>query len=439
MSSIDRLESNVRSYCRSFPARFTHAKGAILTTVDNRRYFDFLSGAGTLNYGHNHPKLKDALTDYVSKDAVVHGLDMETEAKVEFLDTFEQQILKPRGLDYKIQFTGPTGTNAVESALKIARRITGRSHVIAFTNAFHGVSNGSLAVTANEYYRERMGLPVIGSHFLPYDGYLGPDIDTTEILDRMLGDSASGTSKPAAVIAETVQGEGGINVATLQWLEKLQEVCRKHEVLLIIDDIQMGCGRTGSFFSFSDADLQPDIVTLSKSLSGYGLPMAVVLLKRELDDWRPGEHNGTFRGNNLAFVTARRALELFWKDSQFADQVQEVGALLEGRLQDFLDSSQSESIQLRGRCMVQGLDFGCGERAANIAKCAFDKGVIIETSGSRGQVLKFLPPLTISTEDLKSGLELVEEAIKEVISQETRTQQQQYAETIHQKPLLANL
>tara|TARA_A100001037_G_scaffold303183_1_gene336584 strand:+ start:4497 stop:5816 length:1320 start_codon:yes stop_codon:yes gene_type:complete len=435
MNTIQRLESNVRSYCRSFPVRFTQAKGSFLHTDKGERYLDFLSGAGTLNYGHNHPELKEALIEYLANDSITHGLDMETQAKAQFLEVFESHILKPRGLDYKVQFTGPTGTNAVESALKIARRVTGRSHVVSFTNAFHGVSTGSLAVTANDFYRERAGLPVMGSDFVPFDGYLGPRTDTTDFLDRILSDTASGIPKPAAVIAETVQGEGGINVASLQWLENLQTVCRKHEVLLIIDDIQMGCGRTGSFFSFSDADLEPDIVTMSKSLSGYGLPMALVLLKPELDNWRPGEHNGTFRGNNLAFVTARRALEIFWQDSQFADRIQERGSVLEGRLQDYLDSGPGESIQLRGRCMVQGLDFGSGKRATAVAKRAFEKGVVIETSGAKGQVLKFLTPLNISQSDLEDGLNRVKQAIDEVIHDETATQRKQFAKIINPKPI----
>ncbi len=437
MNTIDRLESEVRSYSRSFPVQFARAEGASLTTSEGTEYIDFLAGAGTLNYGHNHPELKTALLEYVEKDQVVHGLDMATEAKESFLETFEKCVLRPNQLDYKVQFTGPTGTNAVEAALKIARRITGRSNVVSFTNGFHGVSMGSLAVTANSYYRERSGLPALGADFLPYDGYLGEEIDTTWILDRMLSDGSSGIDKPAAVVVETVQGEGGINVASIEWLENLQKVCRRHDVLLIVDDIQMGCGRTGSFFSFSDADIEPDIVTLSKSLSGYGLPMSLVLMKPELDDWRPGEHNGTFRGHNLAFVTAQSALENFWQDTTFADEVQERGALLEGRLQDFLEGGAKESVSLRGRCMVQGLDFGSGERASAVTKKAFENGVIIETSGSEGQVVKFLSPLTISDSELLRGLEIVTEAVTDVLDEESTLEQERFAKLVHEEPLAA--
>ena len=308
MKTFNRIESNVRSYCRSFPTVFTRASGATLVGEDGRRYLDFLSGAGTLNYGHNNPRIKARLLEYLESDGIVHGLDMATVAKREFLERFEQTILLPRGLSYKVQFTGPTGANAVEAALKIARNVTGRSNIVAFTNGFHGVTLGAVAATANSHYRDAAGLPPSGTSFVPYDGYLG-DLDTTEYLDRVLTDGSSGVDHPAAVIVETVQGEGGVNVATAAWLRRLEAVCRRHDVLLIVDDIQAGCGRTGTFFSFEDAGIRPDLVTLSKSLSGYGMPMSVVLMRPELDQWKPGEHNGTFRGNNLAFVTATPALE----------------------------------------------------------------------------------------------------------------------------------
>jgi diaminobutyrate-2-oxoglutarate transaminase len=435
MKTIERLESEVRTYSRSFPVQFAKAKGACLTTSDGTQYLDFLSGAGTLNYGHNHPVLQETLMNYVASGYIVHGLDMVTEAKVGFLEAFEKYILEPRGLDYKIQFTGPTGTNAVEAALKIARRATGRHNVVSFTNGFHGVSMGSLAVTANSYYRERAGLPMACTDFMPYDGYLGDAIDTTEIFDRMLRDASSGLDKPAAVIVETVQGEGGINVASWEWLENLQTICRDHGILMILDDIQMGCGRTGSFFSFTDADLDPEIVTLSKSLSGYGLPMSLVLLKPGLDDWRPGEHNGTFRGHNLAFVTARKTLETFWDGSSFADKVQESGALLEGHLDDFLECGAGKSVARRGRCMVQGLDFGTGERAQAVARRSFEKGVVIETSGSDGQVVKFLPPLNISNGELIRGVRIVTESAEYVLARESKAQQDKFAGIVHEDPI----
>lgn len=250
MQTFDRLESSVRSYCRSFPTVFTQARGSRLHDAAGRSYIDFLAGAGTLNYGHNHPELKAALIDYLAGDNIVHSLDMHTAAKQRFLQTFEERILKPRKLRYVMQFTGPTGTNAVEAALKIARRVTGRTNVISFTNGFHGVTGGALACTGNRHHRAVAGSSLPYVTRMPYDAYLGDDFDTTVLLDRLLSDGSSGVDHPAAVIVETIQGEGGINAARQNWLRNLETVCRRHGVLMIADDIQAGCGRTGRFFSF---------------------------------------------------------------------------------------------------------------------------------------------------------------------------------------------
>jgi diaminobutyrate-2-oxoglutarate transaminase len=306
ISTVINLESEVRSYCRHFPVVFTKAKGATLQDEEGREYIDFLAGAGALNYGHNDPAIKEKLLEYIESDMIVHSLDLVTEAKKAFIESFDSLILKPRGMKYKMQFTGPTGTNAVEAAMKIARNVTGRQMIVSFTNGFHGVTLGSVAATGNSYFRDGCGIQPQGTTFMPYDGYMGDDIDTTEYLDKAITDGSSGLDQPAAVIVETIQGEGGINVATSEWLRSLEMVCRKHSILLIVDDIQVGCGRTGTFFSFEEAKISPDIIILSKSLSGYGIPFSMVLMKPSLDQWKPGEHNGTFRGNNLAFVTARR-------------------------------------------------------------------------------------------------------------------------------------
>ncbi len=295
---FEQHESEVRGYCRNFPAVFTSAKGAWMTDEDGRRYLDFFAGAGVMNYGHNPDKLKTALIDYLQRDGITHTLDMYTTAKRDFLERFQRVILKPRGLNYKMQFPGPTGTNAVEAALKLARKVTGREQVVSFTNAFHGMTLGALAVTGNGFKRAGAGVPLQHTSSMPFDGYMGDNSDTLDFFEAMLDDSGSGLDKPAAVIVETVQGEGGVNVAAIDWLQRLRQITAEHDIVLIVDDIQVGCGRTGTFFSFEEAGIKPDIVTLSKSLSGYGIPMALVLIKPELDQWAPGEHNGTFRGHN---------------------------------------------------------------------------------------------------------------------------------------------
>ncbi len=415
MRIFEELESNVRSYSRLFPTVFKKAQGAILEDREGIKYIDFLSGVGTLNYGHNNPQIKESLLSYIQSDGIVHGLDLATVAKEEFLKAFETIIFKPRQLNYKIQFPGPTGTNAVEAALKLARNITRRETVIAFSNGYHGVTLGSLATTAKASQRASAGIGTSGVTFMPYDGYLGGDIDTTEYLDKVLSDVGSGVSLPAAVIVETTQGAGGVNVASFEWLRSLEKVCRKHDVLLIVDDIQVGCGRTGSFFSFEEIGISPDIVTLSKSLSGFGLPFSLVLIKPELDQWKPGQHSGTFRGPNLAFVTAKAALEIYWQDDNLSASVKEKGRIMQLRLEQIAKNNGSAGLSVRGRGMIQGLDCQDGNLADKIIRTAFAKGLIMETAGAKGEVIRCLPPLTVSEEILEKGLNLLENIVNEVI------------------------
>ncbi|MBO6827282.1 MAG: diaminobutyrate--2-oxoglutarate transaminase [Sneathiella sp.] len=411
MTIFDKLESEVQSYARSFPVEFEKADGANLITKDGKSYIDFLAGAGSLNYGHNHPVLQEALIEYISSGGITHGLDMHTSAKRKFLENLDKYILEPRDMDYVVQFPGPTGANAVEAAMKLARKVTGRTNIVCFTNGFHGVTLGALSTTGNQHHRGAAGVTLGGTTRMPFDGYLGEDIDTTEYLDKVLGDGSSGVDHPAAVIVEGIQGEGGLNAARIEWLQNLEAVCRKHEVLLILDDIQAGCGRSGSFFSFEDAGISPDIITLSKSLSGYGLPFAITLIKRDLDAWSPGEHNGTFRGNNHAFVTAAKALETFWADDAFLHHVNENAKILKSRLLEMTFKYGEGEINGRGRGLMQGLVFENGEIASKICKHCFENGLIIETSGADDEVVKCLPPLNIAPGILMQGLDILEEAV----------------------------
>lgn len=406
-----RQESNVRSYARAFPCVFERAENATLYDQDGRAYLDFLAGAGSLNYGHNHPVLRDALVHYISSGGITHSLDFHTRAKADFLEAMQLHIFEPRGLDYVVQFTGPTGANAVEAALKIARKVKQRTNIVSFTNGFHGVTLGSLAATGNEHHRGGAGVSLTGVTTMPYDGYMGGDIDTIDYFEKVLGDASSGLDHPAAVVLETVQGEGGLNVASIEWLQRLERLCRRNDMLLIIDDIQAGCGRTGSFFSFEAANIKPDIVTLSKSLSGFGLPFAVTLIKRDFDIWEPGEHNGTFRGNNHAFVTATAAIEMFWRDDEFAKSVQDKAATLTQRLRTIAEKHDNTLFRVKGRGLMQGIDCGSGKLAAAISRAAFARGMIIETSGPDSEVLKCLCPLTISHADLARGLEILDESV----------------------------
>jgi len=415
-SIFERRESRVRSYAHSFPTKFACAQGARVVDENGEEYIDFLAGCSSLNYGHNHPALKQALLDYIAADGIAHGLDMETGAKEEFLEAFEEAVLRPRGFDYVVQFPGPTGANAVEAALKIARKVTGRSNVIAFTNGFHGCTLGALALTGNSHQRGGSGLPLTGVTRAPFDRYFGDGVDTADHLDQMLSDPSSGVDAPAAIIVETVQGEGGLNAASPSWLRQIETIARRHGALLIVDDIQAGIGRTGPFFSFESAGLRPDIVTLAKSISGFGLPMALTLLRRSLDVWKPGEHNGTFRGNCHAFVTAKAALDLFWRDRRFETAVGEKGRILKARLESLSRKFGSSVVGLKGRGMMLGIDVKSGAVASAIVKRCFSNGLLIETSGPEDEVVKCLAPLTIGEDELESGLDILSEATECVLA-----------------------
>ena len=419
MHVFERLESEVRSYCRSFPVVFDRAQGCRLFDESGRPYVDFFSGAGALNYGHNHPHLKRRLLDYLERGGITHALDMSTVAKRTLLEHFEEVILRPRGLDYKIQFPGPTGTNAVESALKLARKVTGRESIVSFTNAFHGMTLGSLAVTGDGFKRRGAGVPLVNSSAVPFDGFMGEEVDTLDYLDAFLEDDGSGIDRPAAVIVETIQAEGGINVAGGSWLRRLETLCRRHGIVLIVGDIQVGCGRTGPFFSFEQVGIRPDLVCLSKSLSGYGLPLSVVLIRPDLDVWEPGEHNGTFRGNNPAFVTAAAAID-FWEKDGLQEETLRKGAVVRARLEDLARKHDSLEAEARGRGLIQGLECPTPGVATEVSAAAFEQGLVLETSGPEATVIKVMPPLVIDDDLLEDGLQILGRSLKDVIAARDR-------------------
>ncbi|SFS01524.1 diaminobutyrate aminotransferase apoenzyme [Agrococcus baldri] len=405
-SAFERRESAVRSYARSWPAVFASASGAEQVSEQGETYLDFFAGAGALNYGHNHPMLQQVAIDYLASGAVVHSLDTHTPAKRAFLEAFERHILAPRGLEHRVLFPGPTGTNAVEAALKTARKATGRRDIVSFTNAFHGMTLGSLAVTGNAKKRAAAGVPLPFGVTAPYEE---PGMDAIAWLERVWSDSGSGIDLPAGVIVEPVQGEGGLRAASPEWLRRLADLCKRFDVVLILDEIQAGCGRTGTFFAFEEAGITPDIITLSKSLSGLGMPMALTLIRPDLDVWQPGEHNGTFRGFAPAFATATAAIETFWADGAFAESVQAKAALLDAGLQQIAEHSGAT---LRGRGMLRGVRFEDPAVAGRAAAAAFERKLLVETSGSNDEVIKLMPPLTITDEQLQRGIALLDEAVR---------------------------
>jgi len=410
MNIFEEVESEVRSYCRSFPAIFARGEGSYLYDQDNVAYLDFFSGAGALNYGHNPPAMKKRLLEYIEANGITHSLDMSSIAKARFLEKFRDTVLLPRNMHYKVQFPGPTGTNAVESSLKLARKVTGREKILFFTQAFHGMTLGSLSISGNMFKREGAGLSLTNTICMPYDGYFGEDADTIEYMDRMLESSGSGVDLPAAAIVETVQAEGGLNAASQQWLERLEALCRKYGMLLIVDDIQAGCGRAGSFFSFEKMNLEPDIVCLSKSISGYGLPMALCLIRPDIDIWEPGEHNGTFRGNNLAFITATEAID-HWKSPAFPAEIMRKSQVVEKRLLELEEAFPELISGVRGRGLILGLALREKDMGARLSRSCFNAKLLVETSGADSDVLKLLPALNIDDADLEKGLDIIEECV----------------------------
>lgn len=414
-SIFERRESEARSYCRGMPAVFTSASGSELRDAEGNSYIDFLAGCSSLNYGHNDPDMKAALIEHIASDGIAQGLDLHTGAKAAFLRAFDQHVLAPRGMDHKVMFTGPTGANAVEAAMKIARKATGRTNIIAFTNGFHGVTMGALAATGNGYHRSGAAMDKAGVTRMPFDGY-AEGVDSAALLEQMLADPSGGIDTPAAIMFETVQGEGGLNAASPEWVRRVAAVAKQHGALLIVDDIQAGIGRTGTFFSFEGMDVVPDIVTMAKSLSGFGLPMAMLLVRPEHDVFGPAEHNGTFRGNTHAFVTARVALEKFWADDRFERELGDKAVMLTTALQEVADLVPGA--RLKGRGMMQGVDVRSGKLAAAICARAYDNGLVIETSGNEDQVVKILAPLTTSMETFRKGFDILLGATRGVMAEQ---------------------
>ncbi len=414
-SIFERRESEARSYCRGMPAVFTSASGSEMTDDTGKTWIDFLAGCSSLNYGHNDPDMKTALIEHITNDGIAHGLDLHTNTKAAFLESFEKHILAPRGMDHRVMFTGPTGANAVEAAMKIARKVTGRTNIIAFTNGFHGVTTGALAATGNGYHRGGAGMSLNGVTRMPFDGFFPGETDTVEFLDAMLKDKSGGVDAPAAILLETVQGEGGLNAASPKWIKRIAKLAKDHGALLIIDDIQAGCGRCGTFFSFEEMGVTPDIVTMAKSISGFGLPMAMLLVRPEYDIFGPAEHNGTFRGNTHAFITAKVAIDKFWSDDSFQKELAEKSQIIHDALADL--AAMVPDAYLKGRGLMQGVDVGSGDLAGDICSRAYDKGLIIETSGSEDQVIKVLAPLTTPKETLRKGFNILMDAANDVLTE----------------------
>lgn len=400
-------ESEVRSYCRSFPEIFTKAKGSILTDVNGKEYIDFFNGAGAVNYGHNNDYIKEKLVNYLMSDGIIHSLDMMTVPKQEFLEFFEEKVLKARNFDYKVMFPGPTGTNGVEAALKLARKVKKRNMVWAFMGCFHGMTLGSLALTSDSGSRGGAGVTLNDVYHVPAP-YMFPELDTIKFMQTLLDDDHSAVEKPAALFLETVQAEGGVHVLSEEYLKALREFCTKNDILMVIDDVQVGCARTGTFFSFERAGIEPDIFIMSKSIGGFGMPFALTMFKPELDIWSPGEHNGTFRGNQLSMVAAKAGLEYMLENNIEAEVKRK-----EAIVKDYLEQNiANDDVKIRGIGLIWGIEVADGKTALDIANRCFENGLVIERAGRDNNVVKLMPALTIPDEVLIKGMEIIKNSMK---------------------------
>lgn len=426
--ALKKLESNARTYAATFERVFEHGYGIRMRDSAGREIIDCLACAGALPLGHNHPEVRDAVIDFMKSGHVQQVLDLTTPAKYEFVEQLFSLLPKDFAASARIQFCSPSGSDAVEAAMKLTRHATQRQPIIAFHGAYHGMTGGALAAMGNLGPKTGVGLPVSGIHFAPYPYTyrcpFGTDGSQTEelslnYLESILSDPESGISKPAAVIVEVVQGEGGCIPVSDAWLRALRTITLIQRIPLIIDEVQSGFGRTGTMFAFERAGIVPDVLVLSKALGG-GFPLAAIVYGKDLDLWPRGMHAGTFRGNQVAMVSGRKAMEIIARD-RLHEHADQMGALLMDGLRD-IASRFPVLGDVRGRGLMIGVEVikpsdevyrgpHDGNMARQIKLAAFENGLLLENGGRHGSVLRFLPPLILSPADIATILERLETSV----------------------------
>ncbi|MCU1362995.1 MAG: putative aminotransferase [Acidimicrobiaceae bacterium] len=412
MDTFDDLDSNVRYYCRKWPAVFASSHGSTLVDEDGNEYLDFFAGAGALSYGHNNPLFVEVAVEHLRAGRLLHSLDTYTPEKRDFLEAVNRHVLLPRQMDMVIQTVGPTGATCVEAALQLAQRVTGHRAVVGFDGGYHGMTYRAASVSAS------MSGRATSSHLkdfvaLPYvENVVDADL---KLLERTLRSEVNG-QRIGAVIIEPTQGEGGARAFDPVYLGALRTIARELGVLVIADEIQAGVGRTGPFFSFESSSLDPDIVCISKSISGLGLPMAINLVRRDLDAWEPGEFTGTFRGNNLAFATSAKMLDIYWSDAELEKGTELHGLTVRTALEEIASDFGDGRFVVRGNGLLCGLEVSDTQLATRIAAAAFKRRLIVETCGVGDTTIKLLPPLVIAEEELADGLVRLADAVAEACS-----------------------
>lgn len=430
----DNTESNARSYPRKFPFALKKGSGSWVEDVEGNRYLDILCGAGTLALGHNDKEINEAMVELIQSDLPLHTLDITTPVKDEFVNTLLG--LLPEGMQKtsKIQFCSPSGTDAVDAALKLCKTATGRQNIIAFSGAYHGMGHGALSLTGTLGAKDNVAGLMPGVQFLPYPySYrcpfgIGGEAGTkaaSNYFERILKDPESGISKPAAVILETIQGEGGVIPAPIEFLKTVRKVTKELGIPLIVDEIQCGVGRSGKFFAFEYAGIEPDVILVSKAIGG-SQPLAVVIYNKELDKWEQGAHAGTFRGNQLAMKAGTIVMKRV-SSAKFLDEVKSKGEFVK---KSFKKLKEKYSIigDVRGKGLMVGVEIinpkgtpdhlgsypGSGELASLVQKQCFKNGLVMEKGGRNGAVMRCLCALNITMDDLKKMVEIFEKSIAEV-------------------------
>lgn len=423
LAAQEELESRNRSYPRGIPIAFNKAKGAIIEDVDGNLYIDFISGCGVFNLGHNNPKIIKSLEKY--RGLITQAVDFPTKVKIEFMRALSNALPKSLKGKSKINFGGPTGSDAVESAIKLARIVKGRHGIIAFQGGYHGMTMGALSVTSKLSHR-RSNEPLIpGVHFMPYCSpyrcpFAGDDSpckgECLKYFKYCLENPHSGIDKPAAIIIEPVLGEGGSHQPTKGWLEKIVDIAHKNDVLVIFDEVQAGFYRTGKLFSFEHTTAVPDIVAISKGIGGNGYPLSLIVYRKELDIWNPGTHIGTFRGNQIAMAAGLAALK-FVKDFDIPRYVDVVGGQILRSLKNISNTSKYIG-DVRGIGMMFGIEYvkdkkgkdPFPEMAQAVKKLCYENGLLVEIGGYYGNVIRFLPALIITQQIAKKGLNIFKKA-----------------------------
>ncbi|AEE15496.1 diaminobutyrate--2-oxoglutarate transaminase family protein [Treponema brennaborense] len=434
MARQDETESSARSYPRKFPFALKKARGSWIEDVEGNKYLDFLCGAGTLALGHNDPEVNQAMIEMIAGDAPLHTLDLTTPVKDTFVRTLLNLLPEELQQTAKIQFCSPSGSDAVDAAVKLCKTATGRSAVVAFSGAYHGMGHGALALTGNLGAKEKIPALMGDVHFLPYPysyrcpfglGAEAGEKAACAYFERVLKDPESGITKPAAVIIEPIQGEGGVIPAPIRFLQTVRRVTAELGIPMIVDEIQCGIGRSGRFFAFEYADIVPDVILASKAIGG-SQPLAVVVYNKKLDKWTAGAHAGTFRGNQLAMKAGTVVMNRVSKP-EFLAAVAEKGEIIRNRL---LELKRRVSIigDVRGKGLMLGCEFvdpkaapdqlgslpGSGEIAALVQKRCFDYKLVMEKGGRNGAVMRCLCALNVTREEIDRMLDTFEKVVLEI-------------------------